>query len=112
MRKENCEELQLQLNEIGFEGRWTMPLQFHSMSDPVSFNVPFKTKVKNDRIEYLMHFKQDAKLKGDYAFAFFDAMLRKDKDVPHLTINRIDTDDLNKRMNGINWQSDYFNQMH
>ena len=70
---------------------------------PVQFFVTRRVQKGTDQLTFILSFAK-VKDQGEYDLRFYDAMLQKKQVVETKIVNGIDVANLDKRMNGINWQ--------
>lgn len=70
---------------------------------PVQFSVTRRVQEGTDQLTFVLSFAKDKEQEG-YDLMFYDAILNKKQVIEGKTVNGVDIANLDKRMNGINWQ--------
>ncbi len=100
-----------QLEELGFSERLNKLLRTQLTRDSLAFTLEQGAKVGADRIGYKLFYQKDPKHWGEYRLQYFDVELTKEKPIPHVTLNNVDTWELDKRMGNINWLAEVFDDL-
>jgi len=103
MNIENIMELGKQLQSLGFENADYLLLK-RICFKPDHFLLSQKVEKGKDQVTFQLFFEKD-NTQNTYTLSYYDALLQKERAAIDLSINGINTSNLEKSMMGIDWKS-------
>lgn len=102
MGTSNANELKTQLRDLGFDSRIDEKLHKHISYNPQYFNLKYEDLYNNNRIEYYIEFEKTAQ-SNTYKIAYYMAVLERNINIFHDTVNGVDTARLQSALSNFDW---------
>lgn len=94
------------LEKLGFGKKLNYAISFYKDYPQERFQLPIKERSDKEAITYWLYFEQNEK-PGNYQLSKYQATLRINPDIPHVTLKDIDTGKLNNEMKQFDWSLDH-----
>ena len=102
MNIQNIGTLSNSLQALGFEDTIASRLLKNISFKPFNFTIDQRKVKGKDVMNFNLAFEKN-EISSSYSCVYYDAVLRKEIEIPGVNINEINVKELNKRMEEINW---------
>lgn len=102
MNIENINGLSNSLQALGFKNNIPQQLVKNISLRRQKFIIPQRMSWENDVVNFHLAVESDGNI-GTYSCIYYDAILRKEIEIPNARVNEIEVMELDKRMKQINW---------
>src|SRR6266542_2002703 len=110
MNIQNIGTLSNSLQALGFEDTIASQLLKNISFKPSNFIIHQRMVKGKDVMNFHLAFEKN-EISSSYSSVYYDAVLRKEIEIPGVNINEINVKELNKRMEEINWTNAFtFNE--
>ena len=108
INRDHLTDQQNLVKHLGFGDGLKNELERNMLEDKSHFQVSVNTAFGEDKMLYILHFQ--SKENGSYSFHKYDATLQKEIEVEDVTVNGVNTKELESRMKTVNWNNDFNNK--
>ena len=99
-------DLHEQLEKLGFGNKLNNAISFYKDYPQEHFQLPVRERSDKEAIDYWLHFEQKEQ-PGEYRLTKYEAILRINPQIFHVTVNGIDVGKLDNAMKKFDWSIDH-----
>ena len=99
-------DLHEQLEKLGFGNKLNNAISFYKDYPQEHFQLPVRERSDKEAIDYWLHFEQKEQ-PGEYRLTKYEAILRINPEIFHVTVNGIDVGKLDNAMKKFDWSIDH-----